>query len=85
MPGPRRFSSNRPRPGDGGGPGGGGKEKKSQQRNDGTARIWILKDGQPVGLDVKLGLTDGRNTEVSGEGLKEGLPVIIRSNVPSAS
>lgn len=85
MPGPRRFSSNRPRPGDGGGPGGGGKEKKSPQRNDGTARIWILKDGQPVALEVKLGLTDGRNTEVSGEGLKEGLPVIIRANVPSAS
>ncbi|WP_038167070.1 efflux RND transporter periplasmic adaptor subunit [Verrucomicrobium sp. BvORR106] len=86
MPGPRRYSSNRPRSSEGGGPGGGGGgHEKKAQRHDGTARIWILKDGQPVALDVKVGLTDGRNTEVSGEGLKEGLQVIIRANVPPTS
>lgn len=84
MPGPRRFSSNRPRSSESGGPGGGGHEKKSQ-RNDGVARIWILKEGQPVALEVKAGLTDGRNTEVSGEGLQEGLQVITRANVPPTS
>ncbi|WP_050029179.1 efflux RND transporter periplasmic adaptor subunit [Verrucomicrobium sp. BvORR034] len=90
MPGPRRFSSNRPRSSEGGGPGGGpggggGREKRSSQHHDGMARIWILKDGQPVALDVKAGLSDGRNTEVSGEGVSEGLQVIIRANIPSAS
>jgi len=47
----------------------------------GTARLWILRDGAPVPLEVKTGLTDGRRTEVSGEGLSEGLPVIIRANM----
>lgn len=79
MPGPRRFSSNRPRSSEGSG------RDKKPERHDGTARIWILKDGQPVSMEVKAGLTDGRNTEVSGGGLKEGLPVIIRANVPPAS
>jgi HlyD family secretion protein len=41
-----------------------------------TGRIWVLKEGQPVALTVRKGVSDGRQTEVSGEGLVEGLPVI---------
>jgi HlyD family secretion protein len=40
-------------------------------------RIWTLKDGEPVEVLVKTGLTDGRVTEVSGEGLTEELEVIV--------
>jgi len=36
----------------------------------------VLQDGQPVAMQVKTGISDGRNTEVSGEGLSEGLAVI---------
>lgn len=43
------------------------------------SRIWILRDGKPAEIAVKVGLTDGRTTEVSGEGLSEGLPVIIHA------
>ena len=81
MPGPRRFSSNRPRGGEGGGDG----NKKRAPRKDGTGRIWVVRDGEPVALEVKLGLSDGRHTEVSGEGIKEGLEVITRANVPPTS
>jgi HlyD family secretion protein len=42
----------------------------------GTRQIWLLKDGQPVAQTVQTGISDGRHTEVSGEGLSEGLAVI---------
>jgi HlyD family secretion protein len=48
------------------------------------ARIWVLRAGRPESLAVRLGLTDGRDTEISGEGLVEGLVVILRANTPSA-
>lgn len=48
----------------------------------GARQLWVLKDGQPQALPVTAGITDGRMTEVSGEGLSEGLPIITdqRSN-----
>lgn len=48
------------------------------------ARIWVLREGRPEPIPVKLGLSDGRDTEISGEGLTEGLMVIIRANLRSA-
>lgn len=46
---------------------------------DGTARIWVLgEDNQPRPLLAKVGLSDGRFTEISGEGITERLPVITR-------
>lgn len=48
----------------------------------GARQLWVLRDGQPQPLPVTTGITDGRMTEVSGEGLSEGLPIITdqRSN-----
>ncbi len=40
-------------------------------------RVWKLVDGKPVEIIVKTGLTDGRFTEVSGDGLTEGIPLIV--------
>ena len=48
------------------------------------AHIWILRDGQLVELAVKLGLSDGSHTEISGEGLAPGLVVILRANPVSS-
>jgi HlyD family secretion protein len=46
----------------------------------GAARqIWLLRDGQPVAVPVTVGSSDGRMTEVKGEGLEPGLPVITAS------
>jgi HlyD family secretion protein len=61
---PRPPSSNRP------------KTAGTDRRGGGPRQIWVLQDGQPVAKTVKVGITDGRNTEVSGEGLSEGLAVI---------
>jgi len=47
------------------------------------AHVWILRDGHPVAIPVKLGLSDGRATEVSGEGLSEGLEIILRATTPA--
>ncbi|MFT4174050.1 MAG: efflux RND transporter periplasmic adaptor subunit [Rhodocyclaceae bacterium] len=41
-----------------------------------TGTLWILENGRPKAVAVTIGLTDGRNTEVSGEGLHEGAQAI---------
>ena len=43
------------------------------------AHLWILRNGQPEALLVTIGLSDGRHTEVSGDGLSAGLVVITRA------
>lgn len=48
----------------------------TDRRSGGPRQIWVLENGQPVALQVKTGISDGRFTEVSGEGLKEGMAVI---------
>jgi HlyD family secretion protein len=47
-----------------------------------AAHIWVLRDGHPESITVQLGLSDGRNTEVSGAGLTEGMLIVIRANTP---
>jgi HlyD family secretion protein len=44
----------------------------------------VLRDGHPESIAVKLGLSDGFDTEISGDGLTAGLLVITRANTPSA-
>jgi HlyD family secretion protein len=39
--------------------------------------IWTLSNGTPVEIQVGTGLTDGTHTEISGEGLTEGLDIIV--------
>jgi HlyD family secretion protein len=46
----------------------------------GVGRLWLLRDGKAEPVLVKVGLTDGRSTEVSGEGLVENTPVVLRAN-----
>lgn len=41
-----------------------------------SGRVWVLENGKPKALNVRLGLTDGTATEVSGEGIAEGLEVL---------
>jgi HlyD family secretion protein len=42
----------------------------------GVRQIWVLKGSEPEALQVTTGISDGRVTEVSGEGLQEGVQVI---------
>jgi HlyD family secretion protein len=41
-----------------------------------AGRVWSLQEGEPVAIEVRLGLTDGTSTEVMG-GLAEGAEVIV--------
>ncbi len=40
-------------------------------------RVWVLEDGKPRAIEVRVGLSDGAMTEVNGEGITEGLEVIV--------
>jgi len=46
------------------------------ERRGGARQIWVLQDGQAVAMNVTAGITDGRQTEISGDGLTEGLAII---------
>lgn len=45
-------------------------------RSGGARQVWVLDQGEPRAIGVVTGITDGRMTEVSGEGLSEGLLLI---------
>jgi len=43
----------------------------------GAARVWELKDGQPVPVSIQSGLDDGTWVEVLNDGLAPGTPLVI--------
>lgn len=46
----------------------------------GTAqRVWIVRDGKATAVDVTVGMTDGRMTEVTGGDLEAGTPVVVQA------
>ena len=48
---------------------------------DGTVRIWVLRDGEAVPLQVKSGATNGRVTEIVAGELQAGMDVITEMTV----
>jgi HlyD family secretion protein len=50
---------------------------------DGKHRVYVLKGGVPVAIEVKPGATDGRNTEILEGGLTEGMAVLTDTKDPS--
>ena len=63
------------RPGGMGGMGGGAMTRGMVVRRE--DRIWVLENGKPKALPVKAGISDGQFTEVTGEGLSEGLVILV--------
>jgi HlyD family secretion protein len=65
------------RGGGGGGPGGMGRGR-STKNEDGTETktLWVMKSGTPTAVVLKLGLSDGSNTEVVSGDLAEGDEVV---------
>ena len=49
-----------------------------------SGRVWVLEGGMPRAVDVRLGVSDGASTEVTGSQLKEGTEVIIGAAGPAA-
>ncbi|NWH09680.1 MAG: efflux RND transporter periplasmic adaptor subunit [Alphaproteobacteria bacterium] len=54
------------------------------QASRGKRAVWVLKDGTPEAVEVKLGASSGQIVEVTGD-LKEGEQVITGVNGASAS
>lgn len=48
----------------------------SKPGSAGSRQVWVLQDGQPTALPVTVGLSNGRVSEVTGEGIAEGMAVI---------
>ena len=40
-------------------------------------RVWVLENKKPKAIVVKIGITDGQFTEVTGDGIQEGMQVLI--------
>jgi len=79
--GPRRRTREAATGGNPHGPGAmggsmGGRGSHSAAGSPGPAVLWALRDGNPQPLRVVRGLSDGTQTQVSGEGLADGLQVI---------
>jgi len=47
--------------------------------NNGTPRVWVLRNGQPVAIDVQTGATNGRVTEITGGDIKAGMQVVTEA------
>lgn len=65
-----------PRPGGQGGRRAGAGGPSADDAASKTRQVWVLKDGTAQPLKVRVGISDGRMTEVVGEGLTPGMAVI---------
>ncbi len=63
--------------GEGRGAGGG---REGRERGEPKA-VWVLRDGAPVQVPIKPGLSDGAYTEITNDDLKEGDAVIVDATV----
>ena len=46
------------------------------------ARVWLLRDHEPVSIPVTVGETDGTSTEITAGELTPGLPLIVATQSP---
>ncbi|HET9702136.1 MAG TPA: efflux RND transporter periplasmic adaptor subunit [Burkholderiales bacterium] len=46
---------------------------------NGTPRVWVLRDGQALPVDVRTGASDGKMTEITGGALEAGTQVITEA------
>jgi HlyD family secretion protein len=53
--------------------------KVRETTGSGAQRVWVLRDGQPVAIDVRTGASNGRVTEIVGGSLKAGMQVITET------
>ena len=42
-----------------------------------AGRVWVLASGEPAPVDVRVGLSDGTSTEITGGSIAEGTEVIV--------
>jgi HlyD family secretion protein len=44
---------------------------------DAARQVWVLREGRPVAVSVQTGVSNGRQTEITGGELKAGMAVIV--------
>jgi HlyD family secretion protein len=57
--------------------GGGGRGKEAEREKAGHGVVWVEENGKAKAVPVKLGLTDGNQTEVLGGELQPGTALIV--------
>lgn len=61
-------------------------ERRPRSVGKAPSHVWIVgADGKPQAIEVQTGITDGTATEVSGEGVSEGIEVIVGINASAKS
>jgi HlyD family secretion protein len=60
-------------------------ERRSKRRESGSGTVHVLVDGQLKPVSVNIGITDNRNTEITGGELKAGDRVVLGENLPSTN
>jgi HlyD family secretion protein len=53
-----------------------GEEQRTASTRGRSRAIYVLRDGQPARMEVSVGMSDGKLSEISGVGLEPGLAVI---------
>ncbi|MFN3867773.1 MAG: efflux RND transporter periplasmic adaptor subunit [Hyphomicrobiaceae bacterium] len=51
--------------------------RRDREQRPEERRVYVQRDGGPVAVAVKVGVSDGRNTEITGGELKSGDEIII--------
>ena len=70
----------------GAGAAGAARRSSSVGSRPGVAQLWYVDaSGKPAAMRVRTGLSDGQNTQVMGQDVKEGMQVIIGTAVASAT
>src|SRR5262245_39405917 len=76
--------------GNGGAPGAGGASGATRSRSSGGrggfAQLWYVgANGKPAMMRVRTGLSDGQNTQIMGQNVKEGMQVIVGTNAATTA
>jgi HlyD family secretion protein len=61
------------------------KQTPKETHADNRRTVYRLEDGRPVATELRIGLTDGRRTEVVGGDVEEGVELILDSTVAASS
>ena len=56
-----------------------GAKRRSGDNDYQPGSVWVLRDGQPVKVDVGIGIADLEYSEIRARELKEGDKVIVRA------
>jgi HlyD family secretion protein len=65
-------------------PSGGASLAEAAKHRQERGRLWIVEEGLVRPIEVKVGVSDGSVTEVSGDDVKEGMEVVVGEAITSA-